>query len=228
MRRSSCTVVCLFVSAFLFSAEKGQSSNAARQRFLERVRSMQQAEPASVGSLWRFDGPYANLATDAKARRSGDVITIGIAESTTAQSSGNLTGSRKGSASAQISNLGGRLKPSNALNSLYSANTTSDLQSQGASTSSSELQTVMTGYVLEALPNGLLAIEGTRNLDIDHQKQTVTVRGLVRSIDITPANTISSVAIANMEIEVKGRGVVSDFTHPLNPVVRYVLRWLGI
>ncbi|MEO8725053.1 MAG: flagellar basal body L-ring protein FlgH [Acidobacteriaceae bacterium] len=228
-------ISCLLVSAA--KAKVGRASDDlahssdARARFLQRVHDVSGTQAASVltvGSLWRSDGAFASLATDSKAHAAGDVITITIAESTTASSTGNLTGSRKGSASAQISQLGGKLKPSNALNNLYSATTAADLQAQGAQASSNVLLSVMTGYVLEALPNGMLAIEGVRNLDIDHQKQTVTVRGLIRSIDISSGNTIPSTAIANLEIEVKGKGAVSDFTHPLNPVVRFVLRWLGI
>lgn len=233
------TVLALLLATLLapFAGASNKNSNAllhtneARARFLERVHSVpggQAAAYSSIGSLWRSDGVFANLATDAKAHAAGDVITITIAESTTAGSTGNLNGSRKGSGSAQISQLGGKLKPSNALNNLYSANTTASLQGQAASASSNVLLSVMTGYVLEALPNGMLAIEGIRNLDIDHQKQTVTVRGLVRSVDVSAANTIPSTAIANLEIEVKGKGAVSDFTHPLNPVVRFVLRWFGI
>jgi flagellar L-ring protein precursor FlgH len=53
----------------------------------------------------------------------------------------------------------------------------------------------------------------------------VTIRGVVRPNDIGPNNTVSSAALGNLEIEMKGKGIISDSTRPLNPLTKAIL-WL--
>jgi flagellar L-ring protein FlgH len=221
-------LLLVLAPALAWPAKSKSAAPSAREQFLARMRVMHPQEPNTTGSLWTSGSPFAYLASDAKARSAGDLLTIVVSESTSATNNTKLSGSRKGTVAAQVSQLGGKLHAGNALNNLYSASSAATLDSQGASASANTLQTVMTAHVLEALPNGLLAVEGTRVLDIDHQRQTVTVRGLVRQIDILPDNSIPSTALGDLEVEVKGKGAVSDFTNPLNPVVRFVVRWLGI
>jgi flagellar L-ring protein FlgH len=52
------------------------------------------------------------------------------------------------------------------------------------------------------------------------------VRGLARPGDISPGNMVSSTSLSNLEVEVKGKGVVSDGTRGPNPIVRLMLRLL--
>ena len=60
------------------------------------------------------------------------------------------------------------------------------------------------------LPNGYLVLEGTKDVQVNSEKQVVTVRGVIRPMDLTPGNVISSNQIAQMEIKINGRGVVND------------------
>jgi flagellar L-ring protein precursor FlgH len=47
----------------------------------------------------------------------------------------------------------------------------------------------------------------------------------VRPVDISSNNTVASAALSNLEIEMKGKGIISDSTRPLNPITRAIL-WL--
>jgi flagellar L-ring protein FlgH len=51
------------------------------------------------------------------------------------------------------------------------------------------------------------------------------VRGLIRPGDIGPANTVPSSALSNLEIEMKGKGIIADGVRPPNPITRAIL-WL--
>jgi flagellar L-ring protein precursor FlgH len=53
------------------------------------------------------------------------------------------------------------------------------------------------------------------------------VRGVLRPGDIGPNNTAPSTSLANLEIELKGKGVVSDSIRQPNPVMRLLLRIIG-
>ena len=76
------------------------------------------------------------------------------------------------------------------------------------------MQAAISARVVEVFPNGDLAIEGTKEVTINGERQILTIRGLVRSRDVTPGNVVLSTAIANMEVEFDGKGMVADANKP--------------
>jgi flagellar L-ring protein precursor FlgH len=60
---------------------------------------------------------------------------------------------------------------------------------------------------------------------MNNQHEDVIVRGVVRPGDISSANMVASSSLANLEIEMKGKGIISDGVRPLNPITRAIL-WL--
>ena len=83
----------------------------------------------------------------------------------------------------------------------------------------------MTGQVIAVLPSGNLVVEAEREIFMNNQHEHVIVRGLIRPGDIGPNNTVVSAALSNLEIEMKGKGIISDGTRPPNPITRAIL-WL--
>lgn len=77
------------------------------------------------------------------------------------------------------------------------------------------------------LPSRALVIEAERQLTMNNEKQTIVLRGLVRQGDIAPDGSVLSNYIGNLELELKGKGVLSDGTRPPNPLVRTLLRIVG-
>ena len=75
------------------------------------------------------------------------------------------------------------------------------------------------------LPNGNLVVEAGRKIFMNNQHEDVIVRGMVRPGDIGPNNTVASTALSNLEIEMKGKGIISDGVRPLNRISRAIL-WL--
>jgi flagellar L-ring protein precursor FlgH len=64
------------------------------------------------------------------------------------------------------------------------------------------------------LPNGYLVVRGVRDVRLNDENQTVYVSGIVRPEDISSNNVVSSAAVAELEVRVEGRGIVSQ---PLKP-----------
>jgi flagellar L-ring protein precursor FlgH len=114
----------------------------------------------------------------------------------------------------------GTLKPANALQNLVTQSSTAGLSAQGQSATNSSLSTTLGGQVVEVLPNGMLVIEASREVEFSQQTQTIILRGLVRPEDISQQNQILSTAISDLELQVKGKGIVNDYTHRPNWVVR--------
>jgi flagellar L-ring protein precursor FlgH len=78
---------------------------------------------------------------------------------------------------------------------------------------------------MDVLPNGDLVIEGRKEVTVNREHQTLTVRGTVRQYDVSSANVVSSTAIANMEINFDGKGIVTDANKPalLSRIFKYIL-----
>jgi flagellar L-ring protein precursor FlgH len=68
--------------------------------------------------------------------------------------------------------------------------------------------------VAQVLPNGDLQIEGTREIDINGDRQTILLTGVVRPVDIGPGNVVSSTLIGDMRIRYFGRGLIKDNLTP--------------
>ncbi|MEP6729872.1 MAG: flagellar basal body L-ring protein FlgH [bacterium] len=58
----------------------------------------------------------------------------------------------------------------------------------------------MTVRITSIAPNGVLEVKGTRTVDVDKNKQLLTLTGFVRSEDISHANTVVSSRIADAQI----------------------------
>ena len=180
----------------------------------------------SMGSLWVPGGAYNELSTDYKARNVGDTVTLVVFEQTSAQSTGDVNSQRAFQTSSAITALPGKLKVG-GVNPLFGANSSTQLKGQGETSSGSNLTTTLTGHVIALLPNGNLIVEAERHVLINSQHESMLVRGVLRPGDIGPNNTVPSTSLSNLEIELKGKGVVSDSISRPNPIMRTLLWLIG-
>jgi flagellar L-ring protein precursor FlgH len=188
---------------------------------------MSQMPGPTPGSLFVPQGGMADLASDYKAHNVNDLIMIRIVEATTADSQGGLTSKRQFANSAGITGLLGQLKTSNSLQNLFNATSANQLTGSADSTTTSTLNTVLAGRVVQVLANGTLVVEASREIEMNNQKHMATVRGLVRPGDIAFDNSVLSTQISDLSVAIKGKGVVSDAVNPPNPVVRMLLKILS-
>ena len=181
----------------------------------------------TTGSLWSDQGILSDMSKDYKAHRVNDIVMIRILEKTDATQTGTVKTSRQGSANASITQLAGKLSPANNLQQLLNANSSNSLNGQGASTSNTTMNTVLAGRVVQVLANGNMVIEASRDVDINNERTTAIVRGLIRPGDVAADNSVLSSAVSDLHLQLKGKGVVTDSTRPPNKVVRLVLKVLG-
>ena len=52
---------------------------------------------------------------------------------------------------------------------------------------------------------------------MNNQHETVILRGLVRPGDLDATNTVASNSVGDLEVEVKGKGVISEGIRPPEP-----------
>jgi flagellar L-ring protein FlgH len=185
-----------------------------------------EAAPATSGSLWIDTGRLANMVADYKASRVGDLVTISVAQNLSANSTGNVSANRSFSASSGITALPGQLKTTGVAN-LFSPSSAQALSGKAQATSQTSLSTTLTGRVAAVLPTGTLVVEAERQITMNNQHETVILRGLVRPGDLDAANTVASNNVGDLEVEVKGKGIVSEGTRPPNAILKWILRVVG-
>jgi flagellar L-ring protein precursor FlgH len=198
-----------------------------RADYINRIQEhdAQAGSGRTVGSLWLAGGSVlGDLSVDYKAQKLNDTIVILASVQTTAAQSGDSSYKRTFQTASGITGLAGDIKTT-GLNPLFNANSSTQLQGSGATDSSTAFQTSLTGRVIAVLPSGNLVVEAKRNIFMNNQHEDVTVRGVARPGDIGPNNTITSAALSNLEIEMKGKGIIADSTRPLNPITKALL-WL--
>ena len=199
---------------------KKQDANSSPPLYVESS----QAPVATPGSLFVPSGGMSDLASDYKAHNVNDLVIIRIVETTTADSAGTLNSKRQFQNTTGVTGLFGQLKAANSLQNLLNASSSNQLQGQADSSNTTTLNTLLAGRVEQVLPNGNLVVEATRQIEMNNQKHVATVRGLVRPGDIAADNSVLSTQVGNLQVSIKGKGVVSDATAPPNFLVRMLMK----
>jgi flagellar L-ring protein precursor FlgH len=157
------------------------------------------------------------LLPDLRARHVNDLVTVHVVESIAAVGSADSALDKSGSGSASLTHLFGMeskypgwLDPT----SLAAIGTNTSFKGGGSTTRSGELSATMSTRVVEVLPNGDLALEGVREVDINGDVQILVLTGVVRTADIGPGNVVPSTAVGQMRIRYFGRGLMKDNLKP--------------
>ncbi len=191
-------------------ARKAGKESALDRLIAELERGGARERAASAGSLYEPDARLADLARDPRAVRVHDLVTIVVADRANAVSRGATKSARAAQASGGIAALAGPLRAAGPLAQMANLGGKTQLDGQGETSRESVLETTLSARVTHVLPNGNLIVEGTKEVWINSERQRVTVRGLLRWNDLTPANRVSSDRLADLEVRVEGKGVVQD------------------
>ncbi len=175
------------------------------------------------GSIWSPSARLADLAPDVRASQVNDVVTILVTETINAAATGSSVTQRQSAASQSITALAGPKSPTGALANLLNQSGNQQLNGTGTTTRVTTLDATLTARVVKVLPGGLLYIEGSKDLQVNSEQQAITVRGVIRTADVTTTNMISSSQIADMEIKLNGKGVVGDAIRRPNALYRLLM-----
>jgi flagellar L-ring protein precursor FlgH len=227
---TACLAAVVLVSSFAGAWPKDKPATPKRDALADYIQHVLGKVPTAAattpGSLWVDNGRLANLVADYKASRVGDLVTISINQNLSSTNTGNVATNRTFSASSGITAMGGHIATSGVAN-LFSPTSTQALAGKAQATSTTALSTTLTGRVAAVLPTGTLVVEAERQIVMNNQRETVVLRGLVRPGDLDATNTVVSNSVGNLEVEVKGKGIISEGTRPPNLVIKWILRIVG-
>jgi flagellar L-ring protein FlgH len=220
-------VVLLCLTALMPAQARPGGKRPPEVSELDRIIAEAEAaanEPrSSPGSLFDPSGRFADVARDLRAAQVNDLVTIVVADQASAISRGTTASSRKSSASAGISALGGPTRVAGPLSSMAGMSGDRKLDGQAETSRESELRTTLTARVTHVLPNGNLVVEGRKSVTVNAERQVVKVRGIARWNDLSGGNRINSDRLGLLEVQVDGKGVVNDAIRRPNFLYRLLL-----
>lgn len=85
-------------------------------------------------------------------------------------------------------------------------------ETDGKNDREDRFETRVQAKVIDVKPNGTLVLEARQNEEHDEEVIEITLTGICRSEDVTPANTILSTQIAELTLVEKNHGAVRDAT----------------
>ncbi len=179
---------------------------------------MPEPMPASYNpnSLWR-NGSRA-FFKDQRAHQVGDILTIKVNITDSAQFANETQRSRDNKEDSGITNLFGMTKvpltKTPVPGRLLTADSTSSSDGKGSVNRTEALKTNVAAVVTQLLPNGNLVIEGKQEVRVNFELRELLVAGIVRPEDIENDNTLDSTKIAQARIAYGGRGQITDVQQP--------------
>ena len=164
---------------------------------------------AFAGSLWNDN---ANWFADERPGRVGDIVTVLVNERTDASDEADMTAKKETTYKVNEGQRGTGILQ--FIRGLTEIKTENEAKGNGNVERTHSATTTIACLVTEVLPNGNLVIEGTRDVRTSEEVLQLQLAGVIRPQDVNADNQISSRLIANAEIAVKGRGVLSRTQKP--------------
>jgi len=210
MRYLACLVLAAATAVGAARKPKTEASTAL-DRYVEEAKARSAAAGAiSPGSTWQPGSRLADAARDLRASQVDDLITIVVAEQASAVTSGTTQSKRTSSTKNSIAAFAGITNAKGPLANLANVSGDTELNGQGTTSRTTTVNAVLTARVIYVLPNGGLVVEASKDMLINSEHQTITVRGVVRPADIDNTNSVLSSRLGQLEVRINGKGVVGD------------------
>jgi flagellar L-ring protein precursor FlgH len=178
-----------------------------------------QVSGTDVASLW--SGSRGSLLGDRRAGQRGDILTVVIEIDDKAEISNSSGRSRDGSDSMGIPDLLGipqrldrRMPTGASLAQAVTTTSSSAYQGSGSVSRKEKLTLRVAATVVDALPSGVLHIQGSQEVRVNFELRELIVEGFVRPEDISRQNEITYDKIAGARVSYGGRGQISDVQQP--------------
>ncbi|MCC6487106.1 MAG: flagellar basal body L-ring protein FlgH [Candidatus Hydrogenedentes bacterium] len=176
------------------------------------------ASTALGDSLFTQDvAKQGTLVSMKKSRfQKGDIITVLVRESIEAQTDANTNTKKESDVQSTADadsnsflvspkpNGLGLLDPEKLPN--WQLETENEQRTTGQTKRTNRLITTITCTVTGVQPNGNVELQGEKTVTVNREDSRIFVKGIVRSRDVTPENTVDSTQIANAIVELKGKG----------------------
>ena len=151
------------------------------------------------------------FSSDRRAKKVGDILSVTLSE--TFSSNKAVTNS-----SGKTDSIGAEVGPTGIMRNFAglggSASKTNSFSGSMATNQSNSLSGTLSATVVRVFPNGNLEIKGQKKLRITEGTEYIRLTGIIRPQDISTSNSVSSVKIAEAQIEYVGAGILDSASKP--------------
>lgn len=168
---------------------------------------------ANSDSIWQDNVGISPYSTQ-KAYRVGDIVYVLIVESTSALQKGTTKTQVKDELSANLTHTINKIASIIPLDTDITGKADLKYQGGGQTERTSTVQAKVAARVTEVLPNGVLKITGQHVVAVNDEEQSIIITGVIRSKDISMANTVYSYQVAGATVSVQGAGVLGEAQSP--------------
>lgn len=172
-----------------------------------------------ANSLWRPGS--RGFFKDLRANNIGDIVTVLIRVSDSAELSSATSRTRTNSEDSQIGALAGFdnvlesvLPGAPDLNNLLDVDSALTSTGNGNITRNEAIDMRVAAVITQILPNGALALYGRQEVRVNHEIRELHVAGIIRPQDISNQNQILFEKIAEARVAYGGRGIISNTQRP--------------
>lgn len=157
------------------------------------------------------------LFDDNRARKVGDIVLVKIVETSKSKSKVDTKAERESTNSIGVSAMFGRskvgispLRGSVGTDPMLSTSTVTEHDATGETKRENYVTATMGARITQVLPNGVMQVQGAREIKVNDETQYMVVTGLIRQRDIDTDNSILSTQMADSRIDYYGKGVLAD------------------
>lgn len=204
---------------FVFLAMTGCStyvSNIEGQAFapIDPPVKLSSPQPAN-GSIFH-SSQNGLFATDQRARRVGDILTVSFNETYSATKAQTASSSKADNFGVTLPTglpnifTGGFDKDAGGNGAGLSAGTTRSFAGAGNAVQSNSFSGLLSVTVVRVFENGNMEVAGQKELTLNNGNEYVRVRGVVRPEDVSANNIVSSNRLADAQIRYTGSGQLAD------------------
>lgn len=163
-------------------------------------------QTAGATSLF-VPGKYQPLTSDLRMRKVGDLITVMVYENASASSAANTSAGRDADVGLGVTGTPGKT---------YAGSITASNKTDGRGRTAREGKVLaqITVTIREIDDNGDLVIAGEQLLEINNERQQISVEGRIRPQDVSDTNVVLSTRVANARISYAGQGDLADKQRP--------------
>jgi len=143
---------------------------------------------------------------DLRASRVGDILAILISETHKVKNEDKVNRKNESNLAWQLEQYTLSRDTFNVPLPAIDSHTEKEMIGEAKQEKDSSLTARVSVVVVDVQPNGNLVVAGTRVVKIDDETKTLKISGLVRSLDVTPKNTVTSHQVADARVSLTGDG----------------------
>ncbi|PTB18216.1 flagellar biosynthesis protein FlgH [Trinickia symbiotica] len=164
----------------------------------------------TMGAIYQAGAPLVLYETP-RAQHIGDVLTIRLSESYSANDRTDSSGKRSADMTAQAAD--GANKAVQRLAKMFNVgSTSSDFSGTGSIVDARGMSGTLAVTVIGTTPNGNFVVAGEKVIALKGNRERLRLSGVVNPKDIESGNYVESNKVANARIEEAGFGALNDTT----------------